>query len=316
MPRDLDRLIADTVAHVASRCPRPAPHPAADAVAMEARTWARRTGLSAAAEGGAVDRTHPVAPVAEAMHDAPVGALRITGLFATWLAVLEDRGEAVGWDPAYAASLVGILRDGHSTGADALHFALTDLRERITAAGGAALLPDLADALARHAAAAHREQDWLAAEAPPALPEFLDNRVDRTGVPLFTLLHRLDPALGAPGGPPAEGVPPLTELAGLLVGVAEDLTGYPRAMQTGTRLTLVPVLMREYGHSVPTAFQSATVLYGAWRTQLDHGVRALRSLPGVSAATVRQAQSTELWAAALNRHDITRGFAVHPLPVG
>ncbi|WTW98764.1 terpene synthase family protein [Streptomycetaceae bacterium NBC_01309] len=311
MPRgDVDSLVAEAMTHVGARCPRVAPHPDGETVAIEARVWAHRTGLHAAADGGEVDRTRPVAPVAEVMRDAPIGVLRIGALFATWLAVLADRAETAGWDADYCASLVSVVKEGYTTGADALHFALTDIYERIVAAGGTGLLPELADALARHTAAACREQRWLSAESPPGLAEFLDNRVDRTAVPMLTVLHRLDPALGGPGGPIADGVPPLDELAGLLNGVDEDLAGYPQAVETGTRLSLVPVLMREYGHSVPTAFQSATVLFGAWRTQLDHGVRELHRLPGVAPATLRQAEAAADWVGALHRRNAARHAAL------
>ncbi|WP_436776694.1 terpene synthase family protein [Yinghuangia sp. YIM S09857] len=316
MPRgDVESLVAEAMAHVGARCPRVAPHPAAETVAVEARAWAQRTGLHAAADGGEVDRTRPVAPVAEVMRDAPVGVLRIGALFATWLAVLADRAETAGWDADYSASLVSVLEDGCTTGADALHFALTDIHERIVAADGAALLPELADALARHTAAACREQQWLSADTPPGLAEFLDNRADRTTVPTLTVLHRLDPALGGPGGPggpggrEAEGVPPLGELAALLNGVDEDLAGYPHAVETGRRLSLVAVLMREYGHSVPTAFQSATVLFGAWRTQLDHGVRELIRNPGVAPSAMRQAEAAADWVGALHRRNAARHTA-------
>ncbi|MGW0663586.1 terpene synthase family protein [Streptodolium elevatio] len=311
MPRgDVDSLVTEAMTHVGTRCPRVEPHPEGGTVADETRAWAQRLGLHAAGEGGEVDRTHPAVPVAEVMRDAPIGVLRVGALFATWLAVLADRAETVGWDADYCASLVSVLKDGYTTGADALHLALTDIYERIVAADGAGLLPELADALARHTAAACREQQWLAADTSPGLAEFLDNRVDRTAVPMLTVLHRLDPALGGPGGPIAEGVPPLDELAGLLVGVDEDLAGYPRAIETGTRLSLVPVLMREYGHSVPTAFQSATVLFGAWRTQLDHGVRELHRIPGVAPATLRQAEAAAEWVGALHRRNAARHDAL------
>ncbi|MDI2127220.1 terpene synthase family protein [Yinghuangia seranimata] len=317
VPRgDIDMLIAEAVAHADLRCPRLPAHPDGETVAIEARVWAQRTGLSAAAEGGVVDRRRPVGPVAEAMRDAPIGALRIAGLYATWLEVLNERALVVGWDLGYAASLVTILREGYTTGADALHFALTDLYERITAGGGAAVLPDLADALERYCAAARRDRDLMSAELPPSLPEFLDNRVDRTPVPMFTALHRLDPALGALGGPPAEGIAPLTELAGLLTAVDEDLTGYRQAVEAGTRLTLIPVLMREYGHSVPTAFQSGMVLFGAWKTQLDHGVRAVSALPDVSSATRRQAQAAVDWVGALHRYHAAQARTTLAVPLG
>lgn len=309
MPRgDIDSLVAEAVTHLDARCPRVAPHPDAETVAIEARVWAHRTGLHAAAEGGEVDRTRPVGPVAEVMRDAPIGVLRIAGLYATWIAALADRADTAGWDNGYCASLVSILRDGRTSGADALHFALSDIHERVTAVGGADLLPELAQALERHTAAACREQAWLSAETPPGLAEFLDNRVDRTVLPMLTVLHRLDPAVGGSGGggPAAEGVPPLNELAGLLIGVDEDLIGYRHAVETGRRLTLVPVLMREYGHSVPTAFQSATVLFGAWRTQLDHGVRELRRLPDVAPTTLRQAEAAADWVGAVHRRTAAR----------
>jgi hypothetical protein len=307
VPRgDIDTLIADAVAHADARCARLPHHPDTANVVIEARVWAQRTGLYAAAEGGSVDRAHPVLPVAEAMRDAPIGVLRVAGLFATWLAALDERGAMSRWDPGYVASLLTVLREGFTKGADALHFALTDLYERIAAAGGAGLLPELADALERHAAAARREQGWLAAEHTPSLAEFLDNRVDRTTIPFVTVLHRLDPALGALGGHPTDGVPPLEELAGLLVGVDEDLTGYRHTVDSGTRLTLIPVLMREYGHSVPTAFQSAIVLFGAWKTQLDHGIRAVHTQRGVSAGTVRRADAAADWVDALHHHNTER----------
>ncbi|GAA4966757.1 hypothetical protein GCM10023205_34270 [Yinghuangia aomiensis] len=311
MPRgDIASLVAEAVAHADVRCGRPPAHPDAAAAAIETRLWAQRVGLHPAAEGGSVDRTFPTAPVADALHDAPLGALRIASLFAAWLGVLTERAEASGWEPAYTASLVGVLRDGYTTGADALHFALTDLYERITVLDGAALLPELADALDRHAGACRREQEWRAADTVPPLAEFLDNLADRTPLPLYATLHRLDPRLGGPSGPPAPGVAPLHELAALLSGVDADLAGYRQAVETG-RLTLVAVLMREYGYSVPAAFQSGMVLFGAWKTQLDHGIREIEHLTGVPASTVRQAHAACDWACALHRRTaaLARGDA-------
>lgn len=298
MPRgDIDSLVAEAVAHVGARCPRRAAHPDTATVLLEARSWAQRTGLTGPADDTGADAAHPVAAVGEAMAGTPVGVLRVAGLFATWLAALEAHGTAHGWDTGYAASLAAVLRDGRGTAADPPHLALTDLTERIVAVGGAALLPDLADALDRHCAAARREQDWRIAETAPELAEFLDNRVDRTTVPLLTTLQRLDPAHDGPD----DEVAPLHELAGLLVGLDEDVTGYARAVETGTRVTLVPVLMREYGHSVPSAFQSATVLFGAWKAQLDHGVRAIVHHPGTAPGTVRSAHAAAAWVGALHR---------------
>ncbi|NUS59207.1 MAG: hypothetical protein HOV66_30765, partial [Streptomycetaceae bacterium] len=43
------------------------------------------------------------------------------------------------------------------------------------------------------------------------------------------------------------------------------------------------------------------VLFGAWKTQLDHGIREIEHLPGVSASTVRQAHAACDWACALHR---------------
>ncbi|UGQ10879.1 terpene synthase family protein [Yinghuangia sp. ASG 101] len=304
MPRgDIASLIAAATAHADSRCPRAATHPDTASVAAEARAWARGGGLHPAEPGGPVDLVNPVLPVAEAMRDAPTHALRITGFFATWLAAFAEHGTRTGWDPAYGASLAGIL-GGARTTPDALHFTLADLADRITAAGGAALLPELAGALTRHTAAARREHDWVTRDVTPTLTEFLDNRVDRTAVPMLIVPQRLDPALGRPDAPTAPGVPQLAELAGLLTGVDEDLIGFRAAVATGARMTLVPVLMREYGHSVPAAFQSATVLFGAWKTQLDHGVGVFEREPDgpEAAAAVRQARALVDWVAALHHH--------------
>ncbi|HSA50165.1 MAG TPA: terpene synthase family protein [Yinghuangia sp.] len=319
MPRgDIESLVFEAVAHADARCPRAASHPDTDSVAAEARAWAERGGLRPAARGLPVDRVNPVAPVGEAMREAPADALRIVGFFATWLAALAEHGERTGWDVGYGESLADVLggaADSGRAGTDVLHRALAELVDRVTEAGGCALLPELADALARHTAAAHREHDWLARDVTPTLTEFLDNRVDRTSVPLLTVLHRLDPALGALDGPAAPGVPQLTEIAGLLTGVDEDLIGFRHAVATGTRVTLVPVLMREYGHSVPAAFQSATVLFGAWKTQLDHGVGAFEQEAG-DPAPLRQARALVDWVAALHHHHADLHVRHRAVPVG
>lgn len=318
MPRgDIESLVAAAVAHADARCPRTGTHPDAAPVAAEARAWARRRGLHPAEPGGPVDLVNPVVPVAEAMREAPVEALRITAFLATWIAAFAEHGARTGWAPGHAGSLVDVLGGGRVEG-DPLHRTLADLADRIAGAGGDALLPDLADALTRHCEAAHREHDWVTREVTPTLTEFLDNRVDRTALPLLVVAHRLDPALGALDVPPAPGVPQLAELSGLLTGVDEDLIGFRAAVATGARVTLVPVLMREYGHSVPAAFQSATVLFGAWKTQLDHGVASfVREARGSEdAPSVRQARALVDWVAALHHHHADLHVRHRVVPVG
>ncbi|MGW3439302.1 terpene synthase family protein [Streptomyces bacillaris] len=258
--------------HLLRLAPEAGDHPAAGELETDVRDWAGGHGLGAPGDSGP-ERRRIGRLVGRCMPGAPFGVARLTARHLAWVFHFDDTvaehpdrlAAHRAWDPP------GVLLSGRlpAEATACTHLtSLVSLRADIVAAGGAELLPLLAEGLRRYVEECAREAPWRATGTPPGLADYLARRVHTSGGhPMY--LHLL-----APGMP--EGTAPLTapllgvaELAFLIGGLANDLLGHAAEQQQGDPVNAVTVLAHEYGLTPPEAYRATVVLHAAHQHRFD-----------------------------------------------
>jgi hypothetical protein len=317
MHTELDRMFPD----------HPAPHPDTERLGVEIADWAKKIGIGAeigdwakeVSVGGDRGENEPIHFVATALVEAPTEVLSIAGRFVTWLFIFDDQGDLQPWPADYYTSLVQLLREGGAPDtSDPNHVALTDIRADIVNAGGAALLPELADTLGRYCDASLEVRRWNRAKtvtplAVPPFAEYLRNRGARMTTEIFVVLQRLQLGLWSPGEPVTSLFRALTEMTSVLCGIENDLVSYHRDAGEGS-LNLVDVLGSEHQLSLREAFAAGLAAYATLKTQIEALVNAVAGTEKTEPQR-QQARSLLAWVAAAHHfHNIPRFAPSSPQP--
>ncbi|MFI9627385.1 hypothetical protein [Streptomyces sp. NPDC052042] len=298
LPRE---LTAYAYRHLTRILPPSTPHPAADEVEADVRTWAQRTGVYGPDQEHQLARRRIGHLAGWCMPQAPTPVVRLAARYLAWVFVFDDTvGEdAKRLNRALVWDLPGLLEAGvahPAAPAGGLTAALAAVRRDIVDAGGEPLLPQLAVALRHYLAGCAREAPWRASRVPPALGTYLHDRVHTSGGhPLY--LHRL-----APGMPPlSEPLPPpvtgLAELAFLIGALANDLIGFTAEQHLGDPVNAVTVLAHEYCLPLPDAYRATVVLHASHKHHFDTGHARLLADPALTEPQRRLVHAIGGWVA-------------------
>lgn len=225
----------------------PALHPEAPALQAASVAWARRLGLVDAAQTPHLERARIAWLPARAYPHGAAAALQIAADWTTLFCLLDDRIERMA-GPAEVCALLATLLAGFAPHTpptdDPYQRACVDLRERILAAGPAAL--ERFRAAVRDLFAAFvTEASERASGHIPALDRYLPLREQTVGLHVEFVLGELVDAIDLT---PAERADPrrreLARLASDLVGWANDLYTHEKEIEAGDAHNLVFVLAR------------------------------------------------------------------------
>ncbi|QHC27553.1 terpene synthase family protein [Streptomyces sp. HF10] len=270
---DARALAAFARHHLLRLSPPAGDHPMARELETDVRSWAERVGLTADGGRAGLERRRIGRLVGRCMPDVPFGVARLTARQLAWVfhfddTVAEDTRRLAAhrsWDPP-GVLLTGRLPAGARSCA---HLnALKSLRAGITAAGGTALLPRLADGLRRYVESCAREAPWRATGTPPDLETYLAERVHTSGGhPMY--LHLLAPGMPPAAEPLPASLTGLAELAFLLGALANDLLGHAAEHERGDPVNAVTVLARAYALPLPEAYRATVVLHAAHQHRFE-----------------------------------------------
>ncbi len=148
-------------------------------------------------------------------------------------------------------------------------------------------------------------QQWVRSGHLPTLTHYLDCRSLCLAIDEASLLQRLQPDLLPPARPYSYGLARISQAAGLLTSLVNDLISYPMEIRRGESFTLFRVLAQEYGITLEQTYPCALALVTAVRHELDALIRQLHQDPNATPVEHRHADALLTWVDGTYRWHLT-----------
>ncbi|QCX82860.1 Terpene synthase family, metal binding domain (plasmid) [Streptomyces sp. YIM 121038] len=175
------------------------------------------------------------------------------------------------------------------------HDAVTHFRNEIVEAGGAELLPGLADVYRALFREYERRQEWAKTGHLPSMAEYLSHRKIAAGAIPGMWLQRLQSGLVGPG----EGLPGsllrLFQQVNLLIGLDNDLQSCHKEADNGEDPSLIRIIAREYAVPTSSTFPCALALISGLRHECATTVNEVCVNPAVTENVRRHASVMLRW---------------------
>jgi len=280
-------------------------HPHTQDIVARTRSWVEEFHITNGAPGGYRLDQSMLVPC-YAMPDAPVEVVSTLARYYTWLAAAND--ELIYTDTTidtFTDAVDKVLHHGDlPENAHRLVRAMADIRDSVLGLD-ASLIPGFAHGTLGTLRAWRQRQGWARSGQLPSLAEYLDYRAYCLAIDEAALLQRLQPDLLAPHEPYTYGLTRVSQAAGLLTSLVNDLISYPMEIRRGEKFTLFRVLEQEYGITLEQTFPCALALVSAVHHELTALVAALHADAKVTAVERRQADALLAWVDGTYRWHFT-----------
>ncbi|MFE5736202.1 terpene synthase family protein [Streptomyces celluloflavus] len=272
----------------------------------EVRDWALHSGVYGTGNAQELEDLQLGRVTRLCVPDRPAGARWLIAKYFAWTTATDDGMTDHGADLTQIASTASrVLRNGAAPqDGSPTALVMSGIRDGLLRLDSADFLPTLADLVAADLRAWQEEQGYLSQETLPGPSDYLSLRTKEFDTLPMMAMHQwlLEPGGpdGLPGGRHAGLLSEITELASLVAGLDNDLTGLLKDLARPEPMNVVFVLALHHGVPLTTAVHMAVAVHEALRHRLDRLLTRVRTLPGTSPGLLQQAQAAVGWADALH----------------